>query len=160
MRTADTRKHRGMSENRQPAVNSRPRSERPWLFQPGQSANPGGRNRTADIAALARQHAPAAIAALAAALKDPRTRVPAAVALLNRGYGMPTQPITGEGPQSLSVLHLVAAKEVTEEIQLALAAANGTAPPAIEGEPSQNPEAASADIASDRSVNLYAPAPE
>jgi hypothetical protein len=74
---------------------------------------------------------------------------------------MPVQPVTGEGPQSLSVLHLVAAKEVTEEIQLALAAANGTAPPTIEGEPSQNPEAASADIASDRSVsNLYAPAPE
>ena len=113
-----------------------------------------------DIAALARTHSAAAIAALAKALNDPKTRVPAAVALLNRGYGMPTQPITGEGPQSLSVLHLVAAKEVTEEIQLALAAANGTAPPTIEGEPSQNPEAASADITSDRSVNLYAPAPE
>jgi hypothetical protein len=130
-------------------------------FRKGVSGNPSGRpQHSMDVAALARQHTVAAIAALAKALNDPRTRVPAAVALLNRGYGMPAQPITGEGPQSLSVLHLVAAKEVTEEIQLALAAANGTASPTIEGEPSQNPEAASADIAGDRSVNLYAPAPE
>jgi hypothetical protein len=114
-----------------------------------------------DIAALARTHSAAAIAALAKALNDPKTRVPAAVALLNRGYGMPVQPVTGEGPQSLSVLHLVAAREVSEEIQRALEAANGTRPPpTIEGEPSQNPEAASADITSDRSVNLSAPALE
>ena len=109
-------------------------------FQKGQSGNPGGRNRTADVAALARQHTAAAIEALVAALKDPKTRVPAAVALLNRGHGLPVQPITGEGPQSITIMHLVAAREVSEEIQRALEAANGaTPPPTIDAAPSHEP---------------------
>ena len=122
-----------MSENRQPAVNSRPRSERPWLFQPGQSANPGGRTRTADVAALARQHTAAAIEALADALRDPKTRVAAAVALLNRGHGMPPQKIDAEGAQNLTLMHLVASREISERIEQAMA--NGSPlPPIIDGD--------------------------
>lgn len=40
---------------------------------------------------LAQAHTKAAIAALVAALKRPRERVPAAIALLDRGWGRPAQ---------------------------------------------------------------------
>jgi hypothetical protein len=60
--------------------------------------------------------------------------VPAAVALLNRGYGLPVQPIEGEGAQSLTLLHLIAAKEVSDHIERILAR-NDTTPLVIEGEP-------------------------
>ena len=63
---------------------------RPW--PPGRSGNPGGRPRAAlDIQALARQHTPDAIAALVAALANPRERVGAAAcALLDRAWGRRT----------------------------------------------------------------------
>ena len=66
-------------------------------FVKGQSGNPGGRPKAAlDIQALARRHTPDAIAALVAALANPRERVSAAVALLDRGWGKPTQPLAGD----------------------------------------------------------------
>jgi HEAT repeat protein len=61
-------------------------------WQKGQSGNPGGRPKEfEDLKALARTHTEAAIAALAAALENPRERVAAATALLDRGYGKPHQ---------------------------------------------------------------------
>ena len=57
-------------------------------FRPGQSGNPGGRPRQ-DVTALARAHTREAVEALVAALKRPKEAVPAAVALLNRGWGLP-----------------------------------------------------------------------
>jgi hypothetical protein len=69
-------------------------------FVKGQSGNPGGVHKgTAELKALARQHAPAAIETLAAIMSDslspPAARVGAANALLDRGYGKPVQEIVG-----------------------------------------------------------------
>lgn len=66
-------------------------------FVKGQSGNPGGRPKAAlDVQELARAHTPDAIRALVDALNSPRERVSAAVALLDRGWGKPTQRIAGE----------------------------------------------------------------
>ena len=46
---------------------------------------------------LARRHAATAVNALVRALDDPARAVPAAIALLDRGYGRPSQAITGPG---------------------------------------------------------------
>jgi hypothetical protein len=71
---------------------------------------------------------------------DPKVALPATIYLLNRGFGMPPAKIEGIGPQSISVLHLIAAREVTNEIMRALEAANGTTPPpTIDAAPSQEP---------------------
>jgi HEAT repeat protein len=66
-------------------------------YKPGECGNPSGRPK-ADIRLkeLAREHTERAIQALVLALDDERTRVAAAVALLDRGYGKPAQAITGE----------------------------------------------------------------
>jgi hypothetical protein len=74
-----------------------PRTRTRTTWKKGYCPNPGGRptkNRT--IEELAREHTPAAIAALVAALKNPRERVPAAAELLNRAWGRPKQPISGD----------------------------------------------------------------
>lgn len=64
-------------------------------FQPGQSGNLNGRPR-GHAKALARKHTPEAIEALVAALQCPKERVAAAVALLDRGWGRPTQPVEAD----------------------------------------------------------------
>src|SRR5688572_3142156 len=66
-------------------------------FQKGQSGNPTGRpKRDREIEELARQHTPAAIAALAEALNG-KDRVAAANVLLAYGWGKPRQPIEHGG---------------------------------------------------------------
>lgn len=63
-------------------------------FVKGTSGNPGGRPaQLAGLRELAAAHTEAAIAALVQALNDPKTAVPAAVALLDRAWGKPQQAI-------------------------------------------------------------------
>jgi hypothetical protein len=59
---------------------------------------------------MCRARTPQALAALDAALKDPKTRVMAAIYLLNRGYGAPPQKIEGVESASFTFWHLIAAR--------------------------------------------------
>lgn len=68
-------------------------------FQPGQSGNPSGRPKeNAQLKAAARAHTEAALNVLVMALgdEDTKTRIAAANALLDRGYGKPTQAVGGD----------------------------------------------------------------
>lgn len=67
-------------------------------FQPGQSGNPGGRPKeNAEVKRLAQSHGRRAIEKLAALIdsEDEKTAVAACQALLDRGFGKPSQAITG-----------------------------------------------------------------
>src|SRR5215475_487014 len=69
-------------------------------WKPGRSANPGGRPKNvANVQELARSYTAAAIETLAKALADPKLRVQAAVAILDRGWGKPTQPLANDAEQ-------------------------------------------------------------
>jgi hypothetical protein len=69
-----------------------------------------------DAAALARQHAPAAIAALVRGLRDPERYIIAAQTLLDRGFGRAAQHVTTETTGSMTVLHLLAARAIAAEL--------------------------------------------
>ena len=65
-------------------------------FQPGNSANPGGRPKSlVEVMDLARQHTPQAIATLAGWMtsEDAKASVAACNALLDRAWGKPQQTI-------------------------------------------------------------------
>jgi len=70
-------------------------------FQPGQSGNPGGRPKaSARVRDAAREHTEAAIQVLvdiALGGESEAARVAAANAILDRGYGKPSQPVDGDG---------------------------------------------------------------
>jgi hypothetical protein len=63
---------------------------------------------TADIRSLARSHTDAAIRVLAGVMREKKTpaaaRVSAAQALLDRGWGKATQPISGEDGEAIKVI--------------------------------------------------------
>jgi hypothetical protein len=68
-------------------------------FPKGISGNPGGRPKVlGDVQELAREKSPEAINTLSNIMRDAKApsaaRVAAANALLDRGYGKPTQPIS------------------------------------------------------------------
>jgi hypothetical protein len=66
-------------------------------FKPGRSGNPGGRPKELlNAQKLARSYTTEAVEALVRGLKDPKHYVAAAIALLDRGWGRPTQPIAGD----------------------------------------------------------------
>ena len=70
-------------------------------FQKGRSGNPGGRPKeVGEVRDLARQYTPAAIEALEGIMNQATApasaRVAAAEALLNRAWGRPTQPVSGD----------------------------------------------------------------
>ena len=66
-------------------------------FAPGVSPNPGGRPKgLAELQELARSHSATAIARLAYIAehgKSEQAQIAACIALLDRGYGKPTQPM-------------------------------------------------------------------
>jgi hypothetical protein len=72
-------------------------------FQKGSSGNPGGRGALTDVQALAREHTPEAIAALARGLTDPKQYVAAATALLDRGWGRPTVVPAGDEERPVAI---------------------------------------------------------
>ncbi|MBN9534820.1 MAG: hypothetical protein J0H10_15860 [Alphaproteobacteria bacterium] len=68
-------------------------------FKPGESGNPGGRPRNDnEVKRLARKHTKAAIERLGFWLNSDNAKasVSAAQALLDRGWGKPTQMIAGD----------------------------------------------------------------
>jgi len=86
------------------------------LFKPGRSGNPGGRPKAAlDVQALARERTAEAIDALVAALSSPKERVPAAIALLNRGWGLPKVTVEADATSPM-LLHLAAAQLISAEL--------------------------------------------
>jgi hypothetical protein len=82
---------------------------------------------------LCREHAPEAVAALVRGLSDERQYIAAATALLDRGFGKPKITVEGDGAQSITLLHLIAAKGVGETLQ-AMLDQGVRPPPLIEGE--------------------------
>jgi hypothetical protein len=90
------------------------------VWQPGQSGNPRGRPRAPfDIAAMCREHGPRCIEVAVALLddQDSRIRLGAVNALLDRGFGRPTQSITTPDGASALMLHFAAATAVSRELQ-------------------------------------------
>ena len=70
-------------------------------FQPGQSGNPGGRPKEdIEVKALARTAGPEAVEKLVELMRgdDRRTALAAAQALLDRGFGKPSQAVEMSGP--------------------------------------------------------------
>ena len=104
------------------------------MWVKGQSGNPSGRSKNlVEIEKLARQHAPAAIAALALALTDPKTSVAAAKVLLDRGFGMPAQQLNA----TVSVFDGLddgAAERIEAALTAVIARAEGGAGRAAEAE--------------------------
>ena len=90
-------------------------------WKPGQSGNPLGRPpRHLDLAALAREHTVEAVEKLVEVMRgDDHSRALYAVQqLLDRGWGKPITPIVDETPpESLSLLHLIAARRVAEALE-------------------------------------------
>ena len=79
-------------------------------WKKGVSGNPAGRKPHAyDLSAQCRELAPKAIKTLIECLDDPRWKLPAAVVILERGFGKVKQEIDAQGG-NVTVLHLVAAR--------------------------------------------------
>jgi hypothetical protein len=88
---------------------------RPGTFPKGVSGKPAGRPR--GIEARCREFTDEALQALREALKNPREGVQAAAILLDRGWGKAAQPVSGEDGNSITMLHLIAARAASDELR-------------------------------------------
>lgn len=93
---------------------------KPWLWKPGQSANPSGRPKAAaEMVRLAREHTPEAIATIAKIMRDAKApkaaRIAAAGMLLDRGWGKPKEHVTLDGEVELHVVGIDAPPRETRE---------------------------------------------
>jgi hypothetical protein len=113
-------------------------------FEPGKSGNPGGRPAVKlddgrSLADLAKEHTAAAVATLAEIVGDkkvdPRARVSAATALLDRGWGRPQQSVdlTSAG----HALGLVPQDDQTLALEIYKLFSTYPAPAMIEGKVSE-----------------------
>ena len=85
----------------QPGQSGNPKGRPPTLFQPGQSGNPSGRSKSVlEVIRAARERSIRAIEILTDIMEDedvqPRDRIAACVALLDRGNGKPAMAVIGE----------------------------------------------------------------
>src|SRR4249920_355641 len=85
-------------------------------WAPGETGNPGGRARERTLQDLCRLHTEEAVKTLIVAMHNPKERVPAAIAILDRGWGKPKQVIEAEGGVTNVTLHLLAAQLVSEQL--------------------------------------------
>ena len=94
-----------------------PRRANSTSFRPGQSGNPNGRPKVvADVQNAAREHSTEAIKTLAQIMCDPKApaaaRISAACALLDRGYGKPSQATETTNPNAV---YIISDRPMTEE---------------------------------------------
>src|SRR2546430_489910 len=94
-----------------------PRRANTTSFRPGQSGNPNGRPRVlTDVQNAAREHSSEAIETLAQIMRNPKApaaaRTSAACALLDRGYGKPSQAIEAT---NTNVTYAVSDKPMSDE---------------------------------------------
>lgn len=86
-------------------------------WQAGQSGNPKGGQRDRTLQELCRAHTAEAVHSLIVMMrtKSPN-QLPATLAILDRGWGKPTQRIEGDGTSSFQ-LHLLAALSVEPALE-------------------------------------------
>ena len=87
-----------------------------WQFQPGVSANPGGRKKDHELAAMLSPHVPTAVEAIVRNLSSDKHSLRAAEILLDRVFGKPAQSVAIEGDAATSnvLAHLLAARMVAQ----------------------------------------------